>query len=210
MATPSLRERKKAATRRQLMNVALRLFDERGFDNTTVEEIAEAAEVGPRTFFRYFGTKVDVLFADHDERVELLRETLAARPSSEPVVDAVRRATLEGVSQVIADPSLFLTRSRLAASIPAAHARSRYLDADFEDVIAEALAAVRHTDPATDLQARVVARAAWSATRAAREVWVASDAKRDPRRLVNEAFDLLNRGIPTSEPTDRKSRPADP
>jgi AcrR family transcriptional regulator len=209
MATPSLRERKKAATRRQLMNVALRLFEERGFDNTTVEEIAAAAEVGPRTFFRYFPTKVDVLFADHDELVELLRETLAARPSSEPVVDAVRRATLEGVRQVIADRSLFLTRSRLAASIPAANARSRYLDAEYEDVIAEALAAVRHTDPATDLQARVVARAAWSATRAAREIWLASDAKRDPRRLVNEAFDLLNRGLPTSEPTDRKRRPAD-
>lgn len=195
MATPSLRERKKAATRRQLMDVALRLFDERGFENTTVEEIAAAAEVAPRTFFRYFATKVDVLFGDHDELVELLRETLAARPSSEPVVDAVRRATLEGISQVIANPPLFLTRSRLAASIPAAHARSRYLDADYEDVIAEALAGVRGTDPASDLQARVVARAAWSATRAAREIWVASDGKRDPRRLVNEAFDLLNRGF---------------
>ncbi len=167
MATPSLRERKKAATRRQLMDVALRLFDERGFENTTVEEIAAAAEVAPRTFFRYFATKVDVLFGDHDELVELLRETLAARPSSEPVVDAVRRATLEGISQVIANPPLFLTRSRLAASIPAAHARSRYLDADYEDVIAEALAGVRGTDPASDLQAR----------------------------LVNEAFDLLNRGF---------------
>jgi AcrR family transcriptional regulator len=209
MATLSLRERKKAATRRQLMNVALRLFDERGFDNTTVEEIAAAAELAPRTFFRYFPTKVDVLFADHHQLVELLRETLATRPSSELVVDAVRRATLEGISQVIADPSLFLTRSRLAASIPAAHARSRYLDGEYEDVIAEALAAVRHTDPATDLQARVVATAAWSATRAAREIWVASDAKRDPRRLVNEAFDLLNHGLPTSEPPDRKSRPAD-
>ncbi len=62
-------------------------------------------------------------------------------------------------------------------------------------MIAEALAGVRGTDPASDLQARVVARAAWSATRAAREIWVASDGKRDPRRLVNEAFDLLNRGF---------------
>jgi AcrR family transcriptional regulator len=191
----SLRERKKAATRRQLMTVALRLFDTQGFDNTTVEQIAAAADVAPRTFFRYFPTKVDVLFGDHDELVALLRQTLATRSDDEPIIDAVRRATLDGISKVVADPSLFLTRSRLATSVPAAHAHSRYLDAEYEDVIAEAVAASRQTDPVTDLQARVIARAAWSATRAARDIWVESDAKRDPRTLVNQAFDLLEHDL---------------
>jgi AcrR family transcriptional regulator len=195
MEAVSLRERKKTATRRQLMAVALRLFEKQGFENTTVEEIAAAADVAPRTFFRYFPTKVDVLFADHVDQVALLRETLATRSPDEPIVDAVRRATLEGVKRVAADPSLFLTRSRLAASVPAAHAHSRYLDADFEDVIAQAVAANRKTDPATDLRARVVARAAWSATRAARDIWLASGGKRDPRRLVNQAFALLEQGL---------------
>jgi AcrR family transcriptional regulator len=196
MAAVSLRERKKAATRRDLMTVALGLFGTQGFDKTTVEEIAAAADVAPRTFFRYFPTKVDVLFADHDELVTLLRDTLAARPADESIVRAVRRATLEGLERLIPDPAPYLTRSRLAASVPAAHARSRQLDADYEDVIAEAVAAARNTDPATDLNARVMARAAWSATRAAREVWLASEAERDPRRLVNDAFDLLERGVP--------------
>jgi MftR C-terminal domain len=50
-------------------------------------------------------------------------------------------------------------------------------------------------DPAGDLQARVIATAVWSANRAARDIWVASDAKRDPRQLVNEAFDLLEHGL---------------
>jgi AcrR family transcriptional regulator len=194
MAVVSLRDRKKAATRRQLMAVALRLFEERGFDETTVEEIAAAAEVAPRTFFRYFPTKVDVLFADHAELVALLRDTLAVRPPGESVVHAVRRATLEGLERLIADPTPYLTRSRLAATVPAAHARSRQLDADYEDVIAEAVAAAENTDSATDLRARVVARAAWSATRAAREVWLASAGTRDPRELVNDAFDLLEQG----------------
>jgi AcrR family transcriptional regulator len=195
MKAASLRERKKAATRRQLMAVALRLFERQGFENTTVEEIAAAADVAPRTFFRYFPTKVDVLFGDHPDQVALLRETLATRSPDEPIVDAVKRATLEGVKRVAAEPSLFLTRSRLAASVPAALAHSRYLDADYEEVIAAAVAASRKTDPATDLRARVIARAAWSATRAARDIWVASGGNRDPRRLVNQAFDLLEQGL---------------
>ena len=194
-AVVSLRERKKADTRRRLMTLALRLFEERGFDETTVGELAASADVAPRTFFRYFPTKVEVLFGDHDELVALLRDTLAARPADESIVHAVRRATLVGIQRLITDPAPYLTRSRLAASVPAAHARSRQLDADYENVIAEALAADRNTDPATDLRARVIARAAWSATRAAREVWLASAAERDPSRLINDAFDLLEQGV---------------
>jgi AcrR family transcriptional regulator len=195
MATMSLRERKKAATRRQLMTVALHLFEKQGFDNTTVDEIAAAAEFAPRTFFRYFPRKEDVLFADHTELVALIRDTLATRSADESVIDALRRAILTGLEKIVADPSLFLTRARLAASVPAAQAHSRYLDADYEKVIAEAVAASRNCDPATDLQARVIAKAAWSANRAAREIWVASNAKRDPRQLINEAFDLLENGL---------------
>lgn len=197
MAVP-LRERKKAATRSQLMNVALRLFDAQGFDSTTVEEIAAAAEVAPRTFFRYFPTKVDVLFADHPEHVAFLRETLASRPPDEAVVDAVRRATLERISQVVADPSPFLTRSRLVASVPAAHAHSRYLDSEYEAVIANAIAADRDAHRATGLETRVIARATWSAVCAARDTWLDSGAKRDPPALVNEAFDLIERGLAPS------------
>jgi AcrR family transcriptional regulator len=177
------------------MTVALRLFERQGFDNTTVEEIAAAAEVAPRTFFRYFPRKEDVLFADHSEEVAVIREALAQRSAQESVVDAVRRALLTEVEKAVADPRLFLTRSRLAASVPAAHARNLFLDTRFEDVIAEAVAASHEGDPASDLQAQVTARAVWSANRAARDIWVASGAERDPRELINEAFDLLERGL---------------
>jgi AcrR family transcriptional regulator len=191
----SLRERKKADARRRLMTVALRRFEERGFERTTVEELAAAGDVAPRTFFRYFPTKVDVLFADHNELVELLRGTLAERPEGESVVQAVKRSTLDAAERLIADPSLYLTRSRLTYGIPAALARSRQLDADYEQVIAEAVAAARGTDAATDLHARATARAAWSATRAARDVWLASEGQLDPRRLIEEAFALLEQGL---------------
>jgi AcrR family transcriptional regulator len=195
MAATSLRERKKEDTRRRLMALALRLFQERGFDQTTVEELAAAANVAPRTFFRYFPSKVDVLFGDHDELVSLLRETLASRGPDESVVQAVRRAALAGVERVVADPALYLTRSRLVLSVPAAFARGRQLDADYENVIAAAVAAERRTTAATDLAARVAARAAWGATRAAREVWLESEGRLDPRRLIDDAFNHLEQGV---------------
>lgn len=194
MATASLRERKKVATRHQLMNVALELFAAQGFDHTTVEEIAGAAEVAPRTFFRYFPTKVDVLFADHPEELSHIREALATRSADEGVVDAVRRAVLEEIGKAVADPSRFLTRSRLVAAVPAAHAHSRYLDSKFEDAIAEAVSRNRR-GTATDLRARVIARASWGAACAARDLWVSSGGTSNPRRLVNQAFDLVQQGL---------------
>ena len=185
----SLRARKKADTRARVMAAALRLFGERGFERTTVEEIAAAADVAPRTFFRYFPAKVDVLFADHDALLAALHATLASH--DEPV-HAVRRWAQEGLDHLLVDPARYLTRSGLVAAIPAAQARSRQLDAEFEEAIARAIAG---DGAATDVGARTTARAAWGATRAARDVWLASGGERDPRRLVDEAFDLLERGL---------------
>lgn len=186
----SLRARKKADTRARVMAAALRLFGERGFERTTVEEIAAAADVAPRTFFRYFPAKVDVLFADHDALLAALRETLARHDA--PVVRAVRRWAQEGLDHLLVDPARYLTRSGLVAAIPAAQARSRQLDAEFEEAIAQAIAG---DGAATDVGARTTARAAWGATRAARDVWLASGGERDPRHLVDDAFDLLERGL---------------
>ena len=75
-----LRERKKLRTRRAIAGAALRLFAERGYEETTISDIAAAAEVSPRTFFSYFPSKEDVVFAEMDERLADVRAGLAERP----------------------------------------------------------------------------------------------------------------------------------
>ena len=87
-----LRERKKARTREALHDAAMELFSRQGFDGTTVEEIADACEVSPRTFFRYFPTKEDVLFGDSEQRSTALIETLAAQPLDLAPLDAIHAA----------------------------------------------------------------------------------------------------------------------
>ena len=122
-------------------------------------------------------------------------DTLASRRQRESVMRAARRATLVFLDQLLADPEPYLTRSRLAESIPAARSRSRQLDIDYEDVLAAAIADERGVDPTGDLRSRLEAQAAWSANRAARQVWLEKEGKADPRKLVDEAYDLVERGF---------------
>src|SRR5690348_18511042 len=90
---PGLRERKKARTRAAIREHALRLFHEQGYDATTVEQIAEAAEVSPSTFFRYFPTKEDVVL--YDDVDPLLIAAFAAQPPELSPIQAMRNAMLD-------------------------------------------------------------------------------------------------------------------
>src|SRR5882672_9333164 len=84
------REHKKARTRDDLVQAALGLFSKQGFDATTVEDIAAAARVSPRTFFRYFANKEEVLFHHKDEDLASLQAALSARPPGESALQALR------------------------------------------------------------------------------------------------------------------------
>jgi AcrR family transcriptional regulator len=89
-ARPGLRERKKQLTRDTIARVAVQLFAERGYDNTTLADIAEAANVSPRTIFAYFDRKEDILLCDETAFYELLKETLEQRAPGATTVDAFR------------------------------------------------------------------------------------------------------------------------
>ena len=98
----SLRERKKLATRRSLRRIALDLVAERGFAHVTVDDIAEAADVSPRTFFNYFPSKEAALFGTDPDRIAELRQRIVQQAPGEPVLDVLRMVMVSD-AQVVAD-----------------------------------------------------------------------------------------------------------
>jgi len=118
----SLRERKKLKTRQTLRREAFRLFAAQGYDATTVDQIAAAAEVSPSTFFRYFATKEDLVLTD--EYDPLMIAALRARPADEPFLVSARAALVGLLSQIAErDREELLVRMRLANDVPALRAR---------------------------------------------------------------------------------------
>ena len=134
---PGLRERKKAQTRSAIQEQALRLFLAKGYEATTVEEIAAAAGVSHMTFFRYFPTKEDVVM--WDEYDPMLVTLIAARPADEPAVESIRYAIREGLARIAAaDQEIILVRTRLFLDTPVLRARMWEQHGESERMIAGA------------------------------------------------------------------------
>jgi AcrR family transcriptional regulator len=138
-----LRERKKEKTRQALAAAAMRLFAERGYEATTVADIAAAAEVSTRTFFAYFPSKEDVFFAGTRERLDLVRQAFAVQSGALPSLTAMR-ATLDQIIET-ASGDLFApdrdVRLRLLIERPELRARGIQLLFSAHQVLADALRA---------------------------------------------------------------------
>jgi len=154
---PGLRERKKARTRAAIREHALRLFREQGYDATTVEQIAEAAEVSPSTFFRYYPTKEDVVLQDDMDL--LWMEMFRAQPADLGPIAAMREAIRVGFAALGAAEIQQLREAMdLAETVPAVRARMLEELARTTQIIAQAVAE-RSGKAATDFEVRVVAGA---------------------------------------------------
>lgn len=137
------RERKKLRTRRALIEAAVRLFDEKGYENTTVAEIAAAVDISPRTFFTYFSSKEDVLFLPAEGRTEAFVAALADHPPGESAGQGLLRLYDVMMRSMAAsddlDVALSPVRTRLIATEPALRARSLMILFDTQPQLAEAL-----------------------------------------------------------------------
>jgi AcrR family transcriptional regulator len=137
-----LRERKKRKTQQALQAAAIRLMSENGFANTTIEQIAEGAEVSPRTFFRYFPTKEAVLLTDLQD--ELVADYLAQAPADLPIIDTYEAALAAALNSLTSDEwAVEQSRMRLAAGT-----------AQLGMTVGLANAALRPLSDATDFIAR--------------------------------------------------------
>ncbi|WP_067794001.1 TetR/AcrR family transcriptional regulator [Actinomadura formosensis] len=200
-----LRERKKIKTRRTISAAAMRLFVERGFENVSIAEVAEAAEVSKMTVFNYFGTKEDLVFDRQDEVVHGPSRTVRTRPPGMSAVTALRDAYLDDLRSrdpLVAFSEGIETFARLLDSSPALQARTREI---FERREAELAATFAEEDRVGDggLTARLVAGQVTAVHRvlfheSCRRLLDGQDPDEIAGRLAQaaqNAFDLLEAGI---------------
>ncbi|MFC5816378.1 TetR/AcrR family transcriptional regulator [Nonomuraea harbinensis] len=138
-----LRERKKQRTRRALVTAALRSFQEKGFEETTIAEIAAGAEVSARTFFSYFASKEDVIFYDGPERMRYVLGLVAGRRPGEPVAELLVRVIRASLEWAV-DPGNFdlaeaAARMELMLTVPSLQARALHVLFEQQLQLAEAV-----------------------------------------------------------------------
>jgi AcrR family transcriptional regulator len=188
------RARKKAATKLAIQEQALRLFVEKGYDATTVDEIAAAAGVSHMTFFRYFPRKEEVV--EYDEYDPLIEELIAARPGSEAPLTALHTAIRTGLAQVLAtDRQALLIRTGLVLHNPVLRSRNLLAQDTTRELFARALAR-RAGLAQPDFAATVQASAALGAIGAAMTAWIEHDGQ-DLIALIDAAFAALETGMST-------------
>jgi AcrR family transcriptional regulator len=190
IAPPGLRERKRQQTRERLTRAAMALFLERGFEATTLDDIAAAADISRRSFFHYFASKEDVVFAWHEESMAALVAAVAARPAGEAMLTAAENAISAMVRQL--EPGEAMAIAKLKHDNPALQARDQVKYEKLERALADALikrTGHRSADHKTEkLQARLVAMVATGAMRIGGELWAAEGAREKPEAQAKRIF----------------------
>ncbi|MBM7789348.1 TetR/AcrR family transcriptional regulator [Tenggerimyces flavus] len=184
-----LRERKTARTRRQIVDVALDLFVEQGYDETTMEQIAERAEVGSTTLYRYFPSK-DLLILDRFTQSMDLGARLRSRPSTESLsvaLGAVIHASIEGFAD---EDGRVTALRRIVDNAPVPRARLWDLVAQAQSDLESAIAA-RLDRPPGDLQVVLTATLTFAVFQIAAEKWWAGDHRASRAAVVDEVLRAL-------------------
>jgi AcrR family transcriptional regulator len=161
---PGLRERKKQQTRETIARVALQLFAERGYGETTLAEIADAADVSTRTIFAYFQSKEDILFCDLPAQFEQLKQTLESRAPGATTLDALR----DFIACMSAPEENHILRKKIIGANEELRLAERARFTQIEELIAESIAQDLEAGP-DDVRPALVAASMTAAFRAARE-----------------------------------------
>jgi AcrR family transcriptional regulator len=184
-----LRSRKKEKTRRAIEDAALDLFAEQGYETTTVDQIAERAEVSKATFFRYFATKGEVIFGDTGNEQEPLRRAIVERPSTEDDVTAVRRAIQSDWTHTV-DPQRTARQARAAHTSPLLRGLSFDLGLQWQTAVSEALAQRRGLD-VPDQRCLLVGGIAFAVLSNAVNSWLHDGGRTPLGPAIDRAFELF-------------------
>ena len=194
-----LRARKRTRIKLMVQAEALKLFGRKGYEQTTVDDIAHAAAMSPRTFFRYFPTKEDVVLWDEFDDLPF-EETWSKGEGDHPVPRLVTTIRYMVGELYRRDPELLLTRFRLAYTVP--EVRARFLDQTF-NVIGPYYAQIADAVGVSpdDLRLAVIVATLFGAMLVAMERWVRRDGKDDLVQLFDEAMAIVAGGLPELRPT---------
>ncbi|PZF80273.1 acyl-CoA-like ligand-binding transcription factor [Jiangella anatolica] len=191
-----LRERKKAATRAALAAAANRLAVELGVEHVTVEAIAAAADVSPRTFHNYFSSREEAIVASIIDWAERLTDELEKRPADEPMWDSLQHVFLDSVDESADGHARLIRQLEMIKANPAVIASQLSALDTMRRRFAETIAARTGTDASRDLYPHLIAGAAGHAVKTAMDLWALGQHDRLLRDLVAEAFALVRAGLP--------------
>lgn len=189
---PGLRERKRLAAMQRIQEVALDLFDERGFDNVTIEQIADAAEVSPSSIYRYFGTKEQVILWD-DFDVQFF-DAADVELATKPPVEAIRSALAEAMTRFYErDEALAQRKTRYALEEPALRVAMLEVTDQFARRVARGLKA--SDPPVGEFEAEVTAAALVWAMMAASRHWHENGYRTPIRDELERALEMVEHGL---------------
>ncbi len=199
-STVGLRERKKRQTRDRLMEAAFALFEERGFDQVSVAEIADHADVSERTFFRYFPSKEAVIFGNAAEDRAHVADLVANLPHELSLVDGLRSALMAISSEFEEAKELHMARARLVASTPSLQTLVLFHEQSWVESFAGAIADRLGTDQKNDQRPELIAAVMVAVFRVVMERWTRGGGEGDIRQRLDQALEFLGSGLDVDKP----------
>ncbi len=190
---PGLRERKKKQTANRIETAAMDLFEKHGFDATTIDDIATAADISSRTFFHYFPTKEDVVLGDYAARLSRVTESLKEQPVDSLPWTALGVAFAEVANDYEVQHQQLRRRFQIMMTTGSVFARNLQLQAGWEDAVTEALEE-RMNLRSDDILPRLMAASALGAMRSSVRHWLPTTDQSLPD-LVQDCFTQLEAGF---------------
>lgn len=187
-----LRERKRRQTRQRIIEAGLELFLANGFDETTLDAIAEAADISRRTFFYYFKSKEDIVLAYQSGSIERLRDTIVGESPDRPPLDVVRHALLKLMATYSAEEMIPIDRLMISTESLRARKQASYVAQ--EQALFDALCEL-WPQPKRRAGLRIVAMVSIGAVRLSLEAWRQDGSKRPLKEYLQEAFANLKAEI---------------